>query len=65
MSMATVGKCRLIKWLRMPNFVVHGGVLVARGKENVLGNSLYSNTRSSPYYSLATPLLPVCAFSGC
>jgi hypothetical protein len=30
-------------------YVVHGGLLVAPGKENVWGNSLYSNTRSSPY----------------
>jgi hypothetical protein len=29
--------------------VVHGGLLVARGKEKVWGHSLYSNTRSSPY----------------
>jgi hypothetical protein len=41
--------------------VVHGGLLVAPGKENVW-DSLYSITRSSPYYSLATPLLPVCVF---
>jgi hypothetical protein len=45
--------------------VVHRGLLVARGKEKVWYNSVYSTTRSSPYYSLATPLLPVCAFSGC
>jgi hypothetical protein len=45
--------------------VVHEGLLVARGKEKVWDNSLYSTTRSSPYYSLATPLLPVCVFSGC
>jgi hypothetical protein len=32
-----------------PLVVVHGGLLVARGKEKVWGNSLYSNTRSSPY----------------
>jgi hypothetical protein len=46
-------------------YVVHGGLLVARGKEKVWYNSVYSTTRSSPYYSLATPLLPVCVFSGC
>jgi hypothetical protein len=45
--------------------VVHGRLLVARGKGKVGYNSLYSTTRSSPYYSLATPLLPVCVFSGC
>jgi hypothetical protein len=42
--------------------VVRGGLLVARGKENVWYNSVYSTTRSSPYYSLAAPLLPVCVF---
>jgi hypothetical protein len=42
--------------------VVHRGLLVARGKENVWDTSLYSTTRSSPYYSLATPLLTVCVF---
>jgi hypothetical protein len=31
--------------------VVHGGLLVAQGNENVWGNSLYSSTRSSPYYT--------------
>jgi hypothetical protein len=45
--------------------VVHGGLLVARGKEKGRCNLLYSNTRSSPYKSLATPLLPVCVFSRC
>jgi hypothetical protein len=45
--------------------VVHGGLLVARGKEKVWYDSVYSTTRSFPYYSLATPLLPVCVFSGC
>jgi hypothetical protein len=35
------------------------------GKDKVWYNSHYSTTRSSPYYSLATSLLPVCVFSGC
>jgi hypothetical protein len=46
--------------LKLEAAVVSGGLLVARGKEKVWYNSVYSTTRSSPYYSLATPLLPVC-----
>jgi hypothetical protein len=34
-------------------------------KEKVWYNSVYSTIRSSPYYSLDTPLLPICGFSGC
>jgi hypothetical protein len=44
---------------QLPHDVVHVGLLVARGKENVWDNLLYSKTTSSPYYSLATPLLCV------
>jgi hypothetical protein len=42
--------------------VVHGCLLVARGNETFWDSSLFITTRSSLYYCLATPLLPVCVF---